>query len=233
MNILALETATEACSAALWLDNGQGRCIERYRYAPREHNLILLSMIESLLAEAGFTFSQLDAIAFGRGPGSFTGVRMAAGVAQGLAFGIDRPVIPVSTLAAMALEAQEETGAAVVYPCIDARMGEVYWGVYRSEGHGQVVCIQPEQVITASQVGLPDLPLAAGWGIGSGYGTYAEVLNARLNTRLRGILPDRFPRAGCVARLASRSCELLSAEQAIPVYLRDDVAKKPGSLQPD
>ena len=133
MKILALDTATEACSAALWLD---GEVIERYAYAPREHNQLILPMLNGLLADAGVTLAGLDALAFGRGPGSFTGVRIATGVVQGIAYAASLPVAPVSTLAAMALEAIGETGDEFAMPCIDARMGVVYWSVYRRAGDG-------------------------------------------------------------------------------------------------
>jgi len=232
-NILALETATEACSAALWLGAGS-RCLERYEYAPRAHNLRILPMLDSLLAEAGLGFAQLDAIAFGCGPGSFTGVRMAAGVAQGLAFGADLPVIPVSTLAALAWQVYRETGHPLAYPCIDARMGEVYWAAYRCAETGPSL-IPPvaEQVIPASQVSLPeplDAEQHAGWGIGSGYASYGQCLSERLGARLIGQMPDRFPTAGCIARLAvilTSHNTLAPADLALPVYLRDDVAQKP------
>ena len=235
MNILALETATEACSAALWL-SAANRCAERYELAPRAHNRLILAMVDSLLAEAGIGFGQLDAIAFGRGPGSFTGVRMAAGVAQGLAFAADLPVIPVSTLAALAWQAFEETGHPVVYPCLDARMGEVYWAAYRCADSGEpLTLLVAEQVVVAGQITLPE-PVDGsdlrGWGTGSGYATYADIVAARLGSRLMGQMPDRFPTARSVAVLAARighSDNLLPSDQALPVYLRDNVAQKPGN----
>ncbi|MGI9210852.1 MAG: tRNA (adenosine(37)-N6)-threonylcarbamoyltransferase complex dimerization subunit type 1 TsaB [Methylococcaceae bacterium] len=233
MNILALETATEACSAALWL-NADNHCLERYQFAPRAHNLLILPMLDSLLAEAGLGFAQLDAIAYGCGPGSFTGVRMAVGVVQGLAFAADLPVIPVSTLAAMAWQSYLETGQNVAYPCIDARMGEVYWAAYRCEdSQNPLNILVAEQVIPAASVYMPDTQTGLdpqGWGIGSGYATYGEVLSERLGSRLLGLMPDRFPTAGCVARLASRIHDpdkLLPSNLALPVYLRDNVAQKP------
>lgn len=233
MNILALETATEACSAALWL-HSDNHCLERYQLAPRAHNLLILPMLDSLLAEAGLGFAQLDAIAYGCGPGSFTGVRMAVGVVQGLAFAADLPVIPVSTLAAMAWQSYLETGQNVAYPCIDARMGEVYWAAYHCEDtQSPLNILVDEQVVPATSVNLPGahhgLDLR-GWGIGSGYATYGHILSERLGFRLLGQMPDRFPEAGCVARLAARihnPDKLLPSEQAMPVYLRHDVAQKP------
>ena len=105
MKLLALDTATEACSAAVWVD---GAVLERYELAPRRHAALILPMIEAVLAEAGLSPPQLDAIAFGRGPGAFTGVRIAVGIVQGIAFAADLPVIPISTLAALALGAEQE-----------------------------------------------------------------------------------------------------------------------------
>jgi len=226
MKLLALETSTEACSAALYLD---GEVAERYQLAPQQHNKLILPMVESLLAEAGLGLRQMDALAFGRGPGSFTGVRIAAGVAQGLAFGADLPVAPVSTLAAMAQEAFAETPDGFAFPCIDARMGEVYWGVYRRGAEGFAELVGAEAVADAGTVVFPEE--AAGHGIGSGWGTYEAVLRERLGGRVAGILPDRFPRAAWIARLGAevfRHGGCVAAEDAQPVYLRDKVAKKKG-----
>ena len=143
--LLALDTATEACSVALLHD---GRVLSHYEVAPRMHAQRLLPMIQQLLGEAGIAASALDAIAFGRGPGAFTGVRIAIGVVQGLAFALDRPVLPVSNLAVLAQRALREQGATQVAAAIDARMDEVYWGCYRAEAgemRGQELGVeQPE-----------------------------------------------------------------------------------------
>ncbi|MGB1311163.1 MAG: tRNA (adenosine(37)-N6)-threonylcarbamoyltransferase complex dimerization subunit type 1 TsaB, partial [Leucothrix sp.] len=141
MKILAIETATEACSAALYHDGG---IISRYELAPRKHTQLILPMMDSLLAEAGLSKQALDAIAFGRGPGAFTGLRIAVGVTQGLALALDRPVIPISSLAAMAqqvLDATVDLASAMLdyIPAIDARMGEVYWARYKNvDGQAQL-----------------------------------------------------------------------------------------------
>jgi tRNA threonylcarbamoyladenosine biosynthesis protein TsaB len=186
-------------------------------------------MLESLLAEAGVRLHDMDALAFGRGPGSFTGVRIAAGVVQGLAFGADLPVLPVSTLAAMAQEAFAETSFAFAFPCIDARMAEVYWGVYRRGEDGHAEAAGPEAVADAAAVECPEEVL--GYGIGSGWQTYEPVLLERLGRRVAGILPGRFPRARWVAALGAAVFSQggsVAAEAAQPVYLRDKVAKKKG-----
>lgn len=227
MKMLAIETATEACSAALWLD---GVVIERYRLAPREHNRLILPMLDEVLAEAGLAVTQLDALAFGRGPGSFTGVRIAAGVVQGIAYGADLPVVPVSTLAALAQEAFDETGADLAYSCIDARMGEVYWAVYGRGPEGLAELLGEEAVLPADQVIFQDA--GPGVGAGSGWATYGAVLAERLGGRLEAVLEGRFPRAAMIARLGAEGFRrglAVRAELALPVYLRDNVAKKPAT----
>lgn len=224
MNLLAIDTATEACSAALL----QGDHLhERYQLAPREHNRLILPMISELLAEAGVEAEDLDAIAFGCGPGSFTGVRIAAGVTQGIAFGLDLPVIPISTLAALSLDAMETTGIDVAYACIDARMNEVYWGIYERDSSGEVSLIGEESVTAAATVN--GLAGRAAVGTGSGWMTYPDVLAHRVGDDLSSVLPDRFPRAGYIARLGALNLlrgDEHPAEQAEPVYLRDNVARK-------
>ena len=225
MNLLAIDTATEACSAAVL---SEGRLHERYQLAPREHNRLILPMVSELLKESGVEPAELDAIAFGCGPGSFTGVRIAAGVAQGIAFGLGLPVIPISTLAALSLEAMDAEGVELSYACIDARMNEVYWGVYEREGRGGVRLVGCESVMPpADVIGLQG---KSGVGVGSGWATYPEVLADQLGSGLGNILPDRFPRAAFIAKLGALSLKHgggLPAEQALPVYLRDNVARKP------
>jgi tRNA threonylcarbamoyladenosine biosynthesis protein TsaB len=225
MNLLAIDTATEACSAAVLRE---GRLYERFQLAPREHNRLILPMISELLKESGVEPAELHAIAFGCGPGSFTGVRIAAGVTQGLALGLDLPVIPISTLAALSLEAMDAESAELAYACIDARMNEVYWGVYERECEGSVRLIGCESVMPAANVRGLDGKL--GVGVGSGWATYSEVLADQLGNGLGKVLADRFPRAGLIAKLGAQSLKRgggLPAEQAMPVYLRDNVARKP------
>jgi len=225
MKILAIDTATEACSAALYFD---GEINQQYRVAPREHSHIILPMIDQLLAEAGIGVSELDALAFGRGPGSFMGVRIAAGVTQGIAFAWDLPVVPVSTLAAIAQTAHTGTGAARVLSAIDARMNEVYWAAYRLSENGCMHLVGEESVIPPDQV---QKPVEDGWtGAGSGWFTYGEVLKASLGSDvLSGQLNECFPSAESIAKLAVAEYEAgrhVPASKAVPVYLRDNVAKK-------
>jgi len=224
MNLLAIDTATEACSAALLQDDD---IYERYQLAPREHNRLILPMINALLDEAGVEVGDLDAIAFGCGPGSFTGVRIAAGVTQGIAFGLELPVVPISTLAALSLDAMETTGIDVAYACIDARMNEVYWGIYERDCRGEISLVGEESVTAAATVN--GLAGRAAVGTGSGWMTYSDVLPHRVGAYLSSVLPDRFPRAGSIARLGALTLlrgHGIPAEQAQPVYLRDNVARK-------
>lgn len=227
MKILAIETATEACSAALYQD---GDVLEQFQLAPRQHAQLILPMIGALLAEAQFTLTGLDALAFGRGPGSFTGLRIGAGVIQGLAFGADLPVAPVSTLAALAFEVFEQSQADYALAALDARMDEVYWGVYqRAELLSGKELSGKEQVIAPAMVSV-DLPGAAAVvGIGPGWDAYLALLRERVGAeRLQGVWPDRLPRAGAIARLAVEAVRLgqtVAAELAVPVYLRDQVVQ--------
>ncbi|MBD3619923.1 MAG: tRNA (adenosine(37)-N6)-threonylcarbamoyltransferase complex dimerization subunit type 1 TsaB [Chromatiales bacterium] len=234
MKILAIDTATDACSAALFLDDAAS---SRFELAPRRHTELILPMAGELLAAAGLAAADLDAIAFGRGPGAFTGLRIAAGVAQGLALGAGLPVIPVSTLATMAQQVMDEQGAERVMAALDARMGEVYWGCYRRAADGVAEPVGEEVVCAPGAVPLPpgeggDEAGDAGWvGVGSGFAAHAEALQARLGGRLARTLPDVLPAARAMQRLAARAYaqgDCLPAEAAQPVYLRDNVAVKPG-----
>ncbi|WP_303900855.1 tRNA (adenosine(37)-N6)-threonylcarbamoyltransferase complex dimerization subunit type 1 TsaB [Thiohalomonas denitrificans] len=224
MKLIALETATEACSAALYSD---GETLERYSVQPRGHADLILGMVDELLSEAGLRLRELDALAFGRGPGAFTGVRIAVGVIQGLAFGADLPVVPVSTLQALAQGAFREQGHGRVLAAIDARMGEVYWGAFTEGPSGLLEPAGEEGVFRPEAV---PLPTGSDWfGAGSGWNTYPKVLARHPG---RDILHDgeRLPRARDIAALAIPMIERgegLPAEKALPVYLRDQVVRKP------
>ena len=215
--LLALETAGETCSVAL-LDNGS--VIERFEQAPRQQTERVLPMVEGILEEAGFRLADLDGIAFGHGPGAFTGVRVAAAVTQGLAFAADLPVVGVSTLAACALSAQALKVNPHVIACFDARMGELYLGVYECEpgSANAVLCdglFKPDA--------LPELPCAEWMIVGSGL-VYQDALRAAYGASF--CVADAHPRAQAVAQLALPAFERgegVSAEQAQPVYLRDQV----------
>lgn len=220
MNLLAIETATESCSAALLVGE---RLLERSELAPRRHAERLLPMCEELLAEAGLQRADLDALAVGCGPGAFTGVRLAISAAQGIALALDLPVVPVSSLAALAMQAPRN--GADVLAVIDARMGEIYAGTFRREVDGLVAPIGAECVAAAAALSLPP---ASAWNvIGSGWAGYAEAIAARLPAAPAWADGARYPQAADVARLAAPLALAgrgVAAEQALPVYLRDKVA---------
>lgn len=228
MKILAIETATEACSAALLVDN---EILERFRVAPREHTRLILPMVDSLLKEAGLVLKDLDALAFGRGPGSFTGLRIAAGIVQGLALGADLPVVPVSTLAALAWHCLASHDYTTVFAALDARMGEVYWGVYQQDPEGLVRLALPETVLPANEVEFSTPVSSNCAGVGSGWHSYRDILSERLKGCVQYIDPKCYPRASSVALLGRDGFVkqlAVAPEQAIPVYLRDTVARKKG-----
>ena len=223
MKLLAVETATEACSAALYID---GEVAERFQLAPREHTRLILPMLDSLMAEAAITLQDLDALAFSRGPGSFTGVRIATGVIQGIALGAELPVVPVSTLAALAQDGFARGNAKFAFVAMDARMHEIYWGVYQRDEQNFARLIGVETVGSAAQVKFPEV---TGIGIGSGWKEYREVLQLRLDGRIESIEADYLPTASAIARLGVqgfKNGQAVPVEQARPIYLRDNVAKK-------
>lgn len=227
MKLLAFETATEACSVALWCD---GEVRERFEVAPRRHAELALPWAEALLADAGVARSQLDAIAVGRGPGAFTGVRLAVAIAQGIALALDRPVLPVSTLAALAMQAEADGDN--ILAAIDARMGEVYFGGYRRDG-GNMSLLFDEQLSAPDAVVIPQRPVDAPdraptwYGVGSGFAAADGLLQKRLSPHLSSCDPAAFPHAADVARLAVHAWargEAIAPERVEPAYLRDRVA---------
>lgn len=225
MKLLAIETATEACSAALLIN---GEVIERYRVQPRGHSELILPMMNELLAEADMALSDLDAMAFGRGPGSFTGVRIATAVIQGAAFAADLPVVPVSTLAALAQRCFREEGKHRLLPAFDARMKEVYWGAYEVFDGGIVQQVVPDEVSMPEAVTLPE---GGDWhAVGSGWKSYGEQLDSIMGDSLASTNPDLLCSAHDVAILGAAGFTAglaVEAEQALPVYLRDKVAAIP------
>jgi tRNA threonylcarbamoyladenosine biosynthesis protein TsaB len=222
LKLLAVETSTEACSAALYID---GVINEKFEIAPREHTKRILPMIDSLLADAELIPQQLDALAFSRGPGSFTGVRISTGVIQGIAYGADLPVVPISTLAAIA-QHYFVSSKGYAYTAIDARMGEIFWGVYQKNQEGYAELIGEEAVTLAENITFPD---ENGVGLGSGWAVYEQQLRHCLGHKLLAIEPDHLPRASAIATLGVSGFEnnqAVGVEQAMPVYLRNKVAKK-------
>jgi tRNA threonylcarbamoyladenosine biosynthesis protein TsaB len=220
--ILALDTSTEACSCALAVD---GRIHERYVVAPQQHAALILPAIDALLCEHKLSVAQVDALAWGRGPGSFTGLRIAAGVTQGLAFAADRPVVSVSTLAALALDAWLTTKHNYVLACLDARIDEVYWGLFEIRD-GLPVAIGEEQLCKPEAIPADTLHRHERWvAVGNGL-AYGPRFPAELMARVQQQLPEVLPRAGHIATIATAafgSHEIVAAEDVRPVYLRDKV----------
>ncbi len=218
MKLLAIDTSTEACSVAILIDDVVH---ERFEIVSQRHSERVLPLVDAVLAEAGLVLSQLDALAFGRGPGSFTALRIGAGVVQGLAFGADLPVVPVSSLAALA----QGQNADKILAAFDARMGQIYWAPYVRE-QGLVRLVGTEQVQAPEAVALS----GTGWvGAGSGWDQYAQRLFARLSGQVLSWQSQCHPHAADVARLALAAYargEVVAAEDALPVYVRDEVAVK-------
>jgi tRNA threonylcarbamoyladenosine biosynthesis protein TsaB len=232
VKVLAIDTATENCSAALLIDgNLQSREIEM----ERGHAERILPMIDELLCEAGLILQNLDAIAFGRGPGSFTGVRLAVTVTQGLAFGANLGVVPISDLRAVAQRAfRTDATLTRILVCNDARMHEVYWGCFERGGDGLARLVGEERVSKPSEVKLPD-----GWStataVGRGFIAYAEALRVALDTvpisaadaATSDYLLHYLPHAIDIGLLSAPEVaagRLVAAEAATPIYLRDNVA---------
>jgi tRNA threonylcarbamoyladenosine biosynthesis protein TsaB len=216
VNLLAVETSTELCSAALLCG---GELAEEESLAENRHSELLLPMVNRLLATAGLKAAAMDVFAFGQGPGSFTGIRIACGVVQGLAFAAGRPVVPVPSLLALA----EQSGGSKVIAALDARMGEAYIAAYSREGGDWAEVVPP---LLADAAGLPPLP-GRGWtATGSGFDRHTWLLDGyrdSIGNRREGDLP----RAAAVARIAARRFERgagIAAEHAAPLYLRDKVA---------
>lgn len=223
LKILSLESSTEACSAALL---HEGVIQERYQLAPRQHTHLILPMLESLLAEAKLKPRDLDAMAFSRGPGSFTGSRISASIVQAIAFAVDIPVVPLSSLQCLAQGAYREYQAKQVLAAMDARMNEIYWASYRLDEEGIMAEYEREQLSNPQQ--FPGTTLSHFIGVGSGWDQYRDLLEPQFKeNQLQQCYLERYPRAYDVALLAAHAYkkgQVVSAEQAVPVYLREKVA---------
>jgi tRNA threonylcarbamoyladenosine biosynthesis protein TsaB len=219
LKILALETSTEYCSVALWRD---GAVDEDGEHAGQRHSELLLPMVHGLMGRHGLKVQDLDGIAFGEGPGSFTGLRIACGVVQGLAFGAGLKVAGVGTLLAMAAAVDADR----VVCCLDARMGEIYHAAYARSAAGWDTVHAPGLWSPAQAPALP----AGGWtGCGSGFAAHAQALARRYGGQLSAIMPQVVPHARQVAELAARDFaagRAVPPERAVPLYLRDKVALK-------
>lgn len=221
MNLIALETSTRRLSVALWLD---GKLIERAEDIPNSGSERLLPWVNELLAEAGMRLKDVNGIAFGAGPGGFTGLRLACGVAQGLAFGLDLPVLGVSTLEALAMTAYSRSEEPErIFACLDARMGEVYCAAYLIHENASETLLAPA-AMPPQQVSVASVTYGKGWiGCGEGFVSYPDLLEANLAE----VRDDCWPTAAAVARLAAPRLsrgEGVSAAAAAPLYVRDKVA---------
>ena len=218
MNILALDTATESCSASLLCNDEE---FHLGKIAPRQHTELILPMIDELLSEAGISKKEIDLLAFGRGPGAFTGVRIGIGIIQGLAYALNKPVVAVSSLRILAQAYAKEHEYIVA--TFDARMGEVYWGCFQTRD-GIVHSLDDEQVITPDSTELP----ANGkfLAVGTGFSAYADKLCKRFENRLTDSFSDVFPSARDLLKLAVYEYDagnILQADELMPVYLRNKV----------
>ncbi|EKO3863938.1 tRNA (adenosine(37)-N6)-threonylcarbamoyltransferase complex dimerization subunit type 1 TsaB [Vibrio harveyi] len=223
--ILAIDTATENCSVALLVND---RVISRSEVAPRDHTKKVLPMVDEVLKEAGLTLQDLDALAFGRGPGSFTGVRIGIGIAQGLAFGADLPMIGVSTLAAMAQASYRLHGATNAAVAIDARMSEVYWARYTRQENGEWAGVDAECVIPPARLAEEAQADDKTWTkAGTGWDAYQEDLGKLpLNLTSGDVL---YPDSQDIVILAEQELKkgnTVPVEESSPVYLRDNVTWK-------
>lgn len=227
MKLLALDTSTEACSVALYQD---GAVFALDEVCPQQHSKRVLPMVQQALATAELRLQDLDGIVFGRGPGSFTGVRIGVGVCQGLAFGADLPVFGVSTLAAMAQAAHRLHQATAVVAAIDARMAEVYFAQYQLSAAGLMLPISDE--IARKPTELPAcLVDGSGFAVGTGFVTYASQFSAW--AKLTPCLDVLYPSAQDMLALAQpawQAGQFIAAELAEPIYVRDEVTwqKLPG-----
>ncbi|MCD6047169.1 MAG: tsaB [Gammaproteobacteria bacterium] len=225
MILLSLDTSTETCSAALW-HNDQIDVISEL--APKRHTHLILPMIQTLLEKHQLNIADCDAIAFGEGPGSFTGLRIAAGVAQGLAFAHTLPLIPVSTLAALALAAKiQQPQLDYFVPALDARMQEVYFAIYTFEKNRPLAIVPDSLAAPAkARVSIAENTPAAWLGIGQAYAVYPDLSQG---LEPAALMLDAYPNAKEIALLAKEAFmegHVVNSTEALPKYLRNDVAKK-------
>ena len=231
MKLLAIDSSSEACSVAILQGS---EIIESWQLAPREHTQKLLPMLDQLLAQASLSVGQCDAIAFARGPGSFTGLRVCISLVQGLAFGADLPVVPISSLAALAQSAVDQqlvSTKAAILAALDARMDQLYWAAY--EHKDGLVQALFEETLSAPELVSVDQSISEKSCIGVGPGfNYGERLPCAQHCER--IEQDLLPRASAVAKLGSAAFAagfFCRADQASPTYLRDEIAWKKTAQQ--
>jgi tRNA threonylcarbamoyladenosine biosynthesis protein TsaB len=220
MRLLALDTVTEMCSVALQIGEA---VITREQIAARSHTELILPMVDAVLAEAGCTLQSLDALAVDRGPGSFTGLRIGIGVAQGLAFGADLPVLEISSLATLAQGIYQSRKQDQVLACIDARQAEVYWACF-SQHNGLMHAVTAEQVTPANQLHTPANSLW--YGVGTGFDAYSTELSQNPHVHLCGYVGQTYPLARDMLPLAQALWQngvCCKPEDLAPVYIRNNV----------
>lgn len=227
LKLLAIDTSTEACSAALMVHD---QILERYQCVPRAHTQLILPMMQALLDEAGLKLRDLDALAFTRGPGSFTGIRIAASIVQACAFAADLPVVAVSSLQCLAQTAYRTLQAEQVLVVIDAHLNEVFSAAYRLQEETGLM-----QACSAEQLGLPQHCQASGLtnfvGVGSGWDRYFDRFETQYKHQLQQWFPQRYPKAYDAAVIAADGFQRgasVTARDALPTYLRETVALRRG-----
>lgn len=224
MNLLAVDTSTDLCSVALMVGSD---ILERKKLSAKQHTTLLLPLIEEVLREAGLNLVQLQAIAFGSGPGSFTGLRIAASVVQGIAFSHDLPVIPISTLSALAWQGvRVYDSRGIIIPALDARMGQIYWAVYRWNNQRRLDTIIPDSLGDFTSLISKKEWLSGNLGIGPGWKTFVFPEERQLMDSMNTVSPDRYPEAVDVAVLAAQEFlqgHTIAPEQALPFYLRETI----------
>ncbi len=228
MNLLAIDASTEACSVALLFNE---QCFQRFELCPQSHSLLLLPMVDEVLKEANCQLTQLDGLVFGQGPGSFTGVRIGIGVAQGLAFAANLPMVGVSTLQTMAQMAYQQQQKTQVIAAIDARMSEVYNGYYQLDNQGIMQAVIDESVLPPAQlkehIAMQTSNMKTIYGVGTGWQAYSSALAMIIDNQDN--IDILYPHAVAMLTLAKHKFikgETVMAENAQPVYVRDTVSWK-------
>ncbi len=221
LRLLAFDTSTEACSVALCVGT---ETVSRDQRVPQKQSEFILPMIDEVLAEASLSLSQLDAIAFGQGPGSFMGLRIALGVAKGLAYGVDCPLIAISSLQSLAQSAYQHYAAEQVVAALDARMQAMYWGVYEIDSEKVMQTKIPDALSAPAELTLPQSEVYV--AAGNAWSVYEAELTQRLKTQLSAVHPELYSEAKAMLVIAAQKYqrkEWTSAEAAEPSYIRDQV----------
>lgn len=223
MRLLAIDTSTEACSVALLIND---KIHSQFQIVPQQHNEIILPMINQMLTKTRISLAEINAFAFGAGPGSFTGLRIAASIVQGLAYGNNKPVIPISTLAALAQGAYRLFNIPLLLPALDAKMHQIYFGIYQVNDTQKIVePLQPDQAIAPEQMTFQILKeeTSKAWvGIGSGWESYSQLLTQLSGAKSNNIQVGLYPDAQDIIPLAKDKLEkgeTVKASEALPFYL--------------